>query len=105
MVFRPEVFVSACVPEMASYREAVMKTLKEMGIMPVVHTDYTVPYGPLDGVLKVAIGRCEAVIYLVGFAFGIEPSERTLGSERRSFCHYEFDVALTLKKPVYCFVA
>jgi hypothetical protein len=59
----------------------------------------------LHGVLNVAIRQCDAVIHIAGFAFGPEPSERILGSPRRSFSHYELDVAGALKKNTFLFVA
>src|SRR5687767_8172293 len=105
MVFRPEVFVSGSPSELGTYRKVVQKVLRQIGAKPVEHSDVSVPYGPLNGVLKVAIDRCEAVIHLAGFRFGAEPRERTHGAPRRSFSQYEVDVALALKKPVYFFLA
>jgi tetratricopeptide (TPR) repeat protein len=75
-----------------------------MGIKPVEHTDFSIAYGPLDGLLKLEIGQCDAVIHLVGTSFGAEPPERTHGAVRRSFAQYEFDVARALKKELLCFV-
>lgn len=105
MVFRPEVFVSATPRELDPYRDVVKATLREIGAHPVEHTDLTTTYGPLDGVLKVAIGKCDVVIHVTGFAFGPEPSDRTHGAKRRSFPHYEYDVAKALKREVLTFVA
>jgi tetratricopeptide (TPR) repeat protein len=104
MVFQPEVFVSASNIELATYREVVKETLRGMGIKPVEHTDHSISYGPLDGVLKLEIGRCDAVIHLAGMSFGPEPSDRTHGAARRSFAQYEFDVARSLDKSLFCFV-
>lgn len=105
MVFRPEVFVSATPGELDPYRDVVKSTLREIGAHPVEHTDRTTTYGPLDGVLKLAIGKCDAVIHLTAFAFGAEPPDRTHGATRRSFTHYEYDVARALKREVLSFVA
>src|SRR5262245_24717263 len=104
MVFQPEVFLSASHVELAPYREIVKETLRNMGIKPVEHTDLSVADGPLDGLLKLEIGQCDAVIHLVGTSFGPEPPERTHGAVRRSFAQYEFDVARALKKELLCFV-
>ena len=104
MVFQPEVFVSAANIELAYYREVVKETLRGMGVKPVEHTDLTVSYGPLDGLLKLEIGRCQTVVHLVGMSFGHEPQDRTHGAARRSFSQYEFDVARALGKDVLCFV-
>jgi tetratricopeptide (TPR) repeat protein len=105
MVFRPAVFISSTPGELDPYREAVKATLREMGAEPVELTDREVTYGPLGGLLKMAIGPCEAVIHLCGFAYGEEPRERTHGAPRRSYAHYEYDVAMALRKPLFAFVA
>lgn len=105
MVFQPEVFVSASNIELAPYRELVKETLRSMGIKPVEHTDFTVSYGPLDGLLKLEIGQCDAVIHLVGRSFGLEPQDRTHGAVRRSFPQYEYDVARSLGKDTFCFIS
>lgn len=105
MVFHPEVFVSATPKELDPYRDIVKATLREIGAHPVEHTDYSIPYGPLDGVLKLAIGRCDVVVHLAGFAFGAEPPSRTHGAPRRSFAHYEYDIAKAMKREVLNFVA
>ncbi len=104
MAFRPEIFISAGA-ELAGARKALKLALLEIGAQPVEQTDVTIPYGPLEGVLKQMIGRCDAVVHLVGPRYGVEPGERTLGAARRSFGQYEVDVAESLAKPVYYFVA
>lgn len=104
MVFQPEVFVSASNIELAPYRGLVKETLRSMGIKAVEHTDFGVSYGPLDGLLQLEIGRCDAVIHLVGTSFGLEPPDRTHGASRRSFPLFEFDVARSLNKDLFCFI-
>lgn len=105
MVFRPEVFVSVTSPELDPYRDAVRAALREIGAVVVEQTDYSISYGPLDGVLKVAMGRCDSVIHLTGFCYGPEPADRVLGAPRRSFNHYEYDVAKALDRQIFSFVA
>src|SRR4051812_2182223 len=100
---RPEIFLSAVVPEMNAYRKAVKQALLEIGARPVEHTDFSIEYAALHGALTNAIGRCEAVIHLAGRHYGMEPAERTLHAPRRSFAQYELDVARLLEKPVYVF--
>ncbi len=104
MSLRPEIFVSAG-SELTAARTAAKQALSDLGAVPVEHLDYSIEYGPLQGVLNQTIGRCEAVIHLVGPRYGLEPSERTLGAARRSFGHYEVDVANSLCKKLYFFIA
>lgn len=105
MASLPEVFVSAASPELDAFRSVVRTTLRELGAKAVEHLDHTVAYGPLDGVLKVLIGNCDAVIHLVGFTFGLEPRDRTHGATRRSYSHYEYDVARAMGRRMFTFVA
>ncbi len=105
MALRPEIFLSAVVPELNAGRKAVKQALLEMGARPVEQTDLSIEYGPLHGVLSQLIGPCEAVIHLAGFHYGMEPAERTLHAPRRSFSQYEIDVARILGKPIFVFAA
>lgn len=104
MVFRPEVFLSATPVELDAYREVVRKVLNEMGAKLVEQRDYTVAYGPLQGLLYQQIRRCEAVIHLAGRSYGLEPQDRTSGDPRRSFAQYELDVARSAGKVVFSFL-
>src|SRR4051812_40888051 len=88
---RPEIFLSAVVPEMNAFRKAVKQALLEIGARPVEHTDFSIEYAALHGVLSNVIGRCEAVIHLAGIHYGMEPADRTLHAPRRSFAQYELD--------------
>ena len=104
MAFRPEVFLSATPVELDAYRDVVRKALREMGAQVVEHIDYSVAYGPLQGVLYQEIHRCEVVVHLAGKQYGLEPGDRTLGAPRRSFAHYELDVARSVNKPTFSFL-
>jgi tetratricopeptide (TPR) repeat protein len=105
MALRPEIFISAAAPEMNACRKVVRQALNEIGARPVEHADFKIDYGPLHGVLMQAMGKCEAVIHIAGHQFGMEPAERTLHSPRRSFTHYELDIAQTLGIPIYTFAS
>jgi hypothetical protein len=104
MSLRPEIFVSAVVPELNAFRKVARQTLLEIGARPLEQTDYSIEYGPLHGVLSQMLNRCEAVIHLAGFDYGMEPAERTLHAPRRSFAQYEVDVARLVGKPMYVFM-
>ena len=55
--------------------------------------------------LKRRIEACDAVVCLIGFAFGGEPSDRPPDQPRRSYTQWEYYFARELKKPVYLLVA
>lgn len=105
MALRPEIFVSAVVPELNAYRKAVKHALLELGARPLEQSDFSIEYGPLHGVLSQLLSRCDAVIHLAGFHYGMEPAERTLHAPRRSFAQYEIDVARLMGKPIFVFLA
>ena len=105
MALRPEVFISAAAPEFNALRKTVKHALLEIGARPLEHADFSVEYGQLHGVLSQMLGRCTAVIHLLGYQYGQEPAERTLHAPRRSFTHYEVDVAQKAGLPVYTFAA
>ncbi len=55
--------------------------------------------------MKKRIAACDAVICLIGFVFGREPSNRPPDEPRRSYTQWEHYFARELDKPVYLLVA
>ena len=51
------------------------------------------------------VAACDAVICLVGFAYGCEPHDRPPGEPQRSYTQLEYHVARELGKPVYSFLS
>lgn len=99
------VFISATSTDLGSYRGVVNHLLLSMGIRPVAPTNFSPDFRSLETELEAEIGDCDAVICLVGFAYGPEPSERSTELPRRSFAQIERDIALRLGKPLLCFLA
>lgn len=105
MALRPEIFIAAAAPETNACRKAAKLALLEIGARPVEQADFNIEYGPLHGVLMQLLQKCDAVVHIMGYQFGREPAERTLHAPRRSFTHYELDVAQRLGLPIYTFSA
>ena len=55
--------------------------------------------------LKQRIAECDAVVCLIGFAYGGEPSQRPPDQPRRSYTQWEYFLARKLGKPVYLLLA
>jgi hypothetical protein len=105
MALRPEIFIAAAAPEMNACRKSAKMALQEIGAKPVEQADFNIEYGPLHGVLMQLLQKCDAVVHIMGYQFGREPAERTLHAPRRSFTHYELDIAQKLGLPIYTFSA
>jgi tetratricopeptide (TPR) repeat protein len=114
MTERPyRVFLSAASLDLTTLRRSAAETLQQ-------HAAAICPHGPLEVVyqeafppdyravweiLRQRILDCDAVLCLVGFAFGREPGDVPPGFPRRSYTQLEFDIARALGKPVFLFRA
>jgi tetratricopeptide (TPR) repeat protein len=105
MAEHPEVFISATTRDLGSYRAAIQNALLTLGIFPIQQDNFALAYGQLTDMLRVLIGRCDAVIHLSGFYYGAEPPQQPPGKARRSYTQIEYDVARELGKPIYLFLA
>ena len=105
MAEHAEVFISGTTRDLGSYRREIKDALLSLQIFPIEESSFTMAYGPLTEMLRQLIGRCDAVIHLAGFGYGAEPPQRPPGEPRRSYSQIEYDVARTLGKPIYLFLA
>ena len=101
---RTSVFVSATTADLGECRRRVSDILMQAGIFPVVQ-DY---FGPdpreIDGLLLDKILAADAVVCLVGHAFGTAAANRD-DPIPRSYTQIEYDFASRYEKPLYVFVA
>jgi len=93
MADHAEVFISATTRDLGSYRREIKDALLSLQIFPIEESTFTLAYGPLTEMLRDLIGRCDAVIHLVGFYYGAEPPQRPVSKPRRSYTQIEYDVA------------
>ncbi|MSR56329.1 MAG: tetratricopeptide repeat protein [Planctomycetaceae bacterium] len=99
------VFISAVSDELKSYRVLVDQKLRLRGYEPVVQEIFDLTDQAILDKLRDKISGCEAVICLIGAAYGAEPMQPPAGAPRRSFTQWEFFLAQELKKNVYRLVA
>ena len=102
---RPNVFISATTADLGSYRLAVRDTLLDQGVHPILQNHLEPDYQTLLDILRREINACDAVICLVGYVYGQEPTNRPAGAPRRSYTQLEFDIAEAFGKPIYVFLA
>jgi tetratricopeptide (TPR) repeat protein len=107
------VFVSAVNLDLKSFRQASADLLKENaaticphGPLEVVYEEFFPPdYQSVWRMLRQHILGCDAVICLVGHAYGGQPDNMTSGTPRRSYSQMEFDMARALDRPVFLYLA
>jgi hypothetical protein len=100
----PHVFISATSRDLGSFRKAVSDILLTLGAHPVIQDHFTPDYHSVVEMLREKIGRCDAVICLVGGRYGYEPLKRDADQPRRSYTQLEYEIAVELGKPVFVFV-
>jgi tetratricopeptide (TPR) repeat protein len=107
------VFLSAASLDLRRFRQAAAATLEEHagsvclhGPLKIVYQEEFPPdYREVWEILRQRILDCDAVICLVGHAYGREPRNVPPGFPRRSYTQMEFDLAVALGKPVFLFLA
>src|SRR5262249_15607007 len=99
------IFVSATSRDLGSYRDLASKTLRKRGYDPDDQAIFNLTYLEIHEKLKQRIEQCDAVVCLIGFVYGGEPSKRPPNQPRHSFTQWEYFIARDLKKPVYLLLA
>jgi serine/threonine protein kinase len=101
----PQVFISATSRDLGSFREAVSDVLMKLGAHPVIQEDFGPDHRSVVEMLREKVGKCDAVICLVGRRYGYEPLKRDADQPRQSYTQLEYEIAVELGKPVFAFVA
>lgn len=100
----PQVFISAASRDLRNCREDVRQVLARRGVKPVLQEGFTTTHLEISEKLTRAISSCDAAIFLVGFAYGDEPTGRPAGVPRRSYSQMEYDIAEGLGIDVFLFL-
>src|SRR3954470_17538948 len=79
------IFISAVSRELKSYRTLVEQSLQKRGYIPVFQELFTLTDQQIVDLLRGKIADCDAVVCLIGNAYGAEPSRPIVGHPRRSF--------------------
>jgi len=101
---RKSVFVSATTSDLGECRRRVSEVLLKAGIFPVVQEHFGPDPRTIEGLLTDKILMADAVICLVGHAFGCAPADAESGTIR-SYTQTEYDLAVRYGKQIYLFVA
>jgi hypothetical protein len=99
------IFVSATSGDLKSYRALASKVLGERGYGVDYQEIFNLTYQEIGAKLRQRIADCDAVVCLIGFVYGGEPSNRPPDQPRRSYTQWEYHFARELDKPVYLLLA
>ena len=101
--YRSNIFISSTSSDLLSYRKLAAAELLTAGYYPIVQEYFAPDHRSLGEVLEASIADSDAVLCLVGFAFGVAPERQEGG--RRSYTQIEYDTAKKLGKPIYIIAA
>ena len=99
-----EIYVSAVGEELQSAREVVAKRLRAAGFSPVWMEITPDEKTDLRDALSRKVGRCQAVIQLVGHRYGPEPSQAIQPLGRVSYAQHEAMCARQRGQKVWHFI-
>jgi tetratricopeptide (TPR) repeat protein/nucleoside 2-deoxyribosyltransferase len=99
------IFVSATSRDLKSYRQLASEKLRGRGYDVDDQAIFNLTYLKIGEKLRKRIENCDAVVCLIGFVYGGEPSQRPADQPRRSYTQWEYHFARELGKPVYLLLA
>jgi tetratricopeptide (TPR) repeat protein len=86
----PKVFISAVSKELKSYRTLVEQSLQKQGVQPEFQELFELSDEEILELLRRKLADCDAVICLIGFRYGAEPSKPIEPFGRCSFTQFEY---------------
>ncbi len=101
----PKLFVSATSRGLKPLRLAVSEQLKAKKYEVVVQEEFSGTYQQIKDMIRDEIAPCDAVVLLVGPAYGFEATDWPAGLPRCSYTQLEYELAVELKLPVYRYLA
>jgi tetratricopeptide (TPR) repeat protein len=78
--------------------------LRSLGHEPILQDEFPIVHQKIGPMLATQIAPCDAVLLLVGPAFGARPADWPADWEWRSYTQLEYDLAVEMQKPVFRFV-
>lgn len=95
----PQVFISAVSADLRTVRKAVRDAVSNQQWHPVSQDHFDVPtHRAVAAMLRKKIEACDALIHIVGRAYGFEPQQREPDDRRRSYTQLEYDIACELQR-------
>lgn len=101
----PTIFVSATSRGLRSLRISTAERLRRLGCAVVVQEEFASDYRKIKDMIRDQLAPCDAVVLLIGPAFGFEPTDWPVGVPKCSYTQLEYELAIEMRKPVYRFLA
>jgi tetratricopeptide (TPR) repeat protein len=105
LVSKRRIFLSATNRGLKSFRLLASQSLRKRGYDVDDEAIFDLTWMEITEMLERRISDCDAVVCLIGVAYGGEPSERPPDQPRRSYSQLEYFLAQTLNKPVFRMLA
>jgi hypothetical protein len=99
------IFVSATTRGLESYRRLAIESLRKRGYEVDDQAVFNLTFLGINEKVRQRIEACDAVVCLIGLAYGGKPSEWPADQPRRSYTQWEYDFARELNKAVYLLLA
>lgn len=113
----PRVFISRTTAGLAALAEQVAEVLRKRGIEPIIQTGFYPSTHDVKGMLAEHLQQCDAVICLIGTAYGSGPHDPITKAEQPvhglkdprtkdrlfSYTQLELLIARDLGRPIYTF--
>jgi len=117
MTRQPRVFISRTTTGLAALAEQVAEVLRQRGIEPIIQTGFYPSTHDIKGMLAEHLQQCDAVICLIGTAYGSGPHDPITKAEQPvhglkdprtkdrlfSYTQLELLIARDLGRPIYTF--
>ncbi len=101
---RTAVFISATSSDLADCRNRIASVLRKAGVYDIEQTNFAHSPLTIEEDLTAKILSADAVICLIGGAFGAAPTVDGRPGER-SYTQMEYDLAVHYERPIYLFIA
>jgi hypothetical protein len=94
------IFVSSTYVDLKAHRALLRQNLERMRQFPVVMESFGAGGTDATTVSKAEVGASDLVVLLVAWRYGVVPEQAT-----RSITHQEYELARSLGKPIFVFLA
>jgi tetratricopeptide (TPR) repeat protein len=101
MATATKIFISATSSDLRTFRNQVKTWMLDMGWLPVVQDHFAPDDNTVVEMLRKRMAECDAVVHIIGQAYGAEPQSPVKGQPRKSFTQLEAVFARKMRKRLF----